>query len=153
MGACVRGRGLGQEALPGARTSACVGRATKRSRTRRCKPRPVGETRLELIERILDAYGLVLLLILVTFVVTMTLPTEGWAGRVVAIAVAGLTAVIALTRSDVRPGRVRLAVAAAAVAIVAAALAKAVSSDGLLDGAFIIDALLLTVTAVTILHR
>ena len=37
------------------------------------------ETRLELVERIGEAYGLVLLLILVTFAVMMTLPPEGWA--------------------------------------------------------------------------
>ena len=40
----------------------------------------------------------------------MTLPPEGWGGRVAAVAVAGLTAIIALTSSDVRPARVRLAV-------------------------------------------
>ena len=81
------------------------------------------------------------------------MPPEGWAGRLTAIVVAGLTAVIALTSSNVRPGRVRLAALAALVAIVAAALANAVSSNGLLGAAFIIDALLLTVAAVTILRR
>jgi hypothetical protein len=40
------------------------------------------ETPLELAERIADAYGLVLLLIIITFVVMMTLPPEGWGGRV-----------------------------------------------------------------------
>ena len=109
--------------------------------------------RLQLIERIGDAYGLVLLLILTTFVVTMTLPPEGWLGRVVAVAVAGLTAVIALTSSDVRSGRVRLAIAAALVAIVSATLAAAVSSDALFGLAFLIDALLLLVAAGTILRR
>jgi hypothetical protein len=125
----------------------------ERSRLRRFRPRPIGETRLELIERVLDAYGLVLVLILVTFVVTLTLPPEGWGGRVAAIAVAGLTAVIALTSSNVRVGRVRVATAAVVIAVVAAALAKAVSSNGLLGVAFIIDALLLTLAAVTILRR
>jgi hypothetical protein len=125
----------------------------ERSRLRRFRPRPIGETRLELIERVLDAYGLVLVLILATFVVTVTLPPEGWGGRVAAIAVAGLTAVIALTSSNVRVGRVRVATAAVVIAVVAAALAKAVSSNGLLGVAFIIDALLLTLAAVTILRR
>jgi hypothetical protein len=122
-------------------------------RPRRFKPRPIGETRLELIERILDAYGLVLVLILITFVVGVTLPPEGWGGRVAAIAVAGLTAVIALTSSNVRPERVRLAILAAVVAVVASALAKAASADGLLGAAFIIDSLLLTAAAVTIMRR
>jgi len=79
---------------------------------------PAGrETQLERVERIADAYGLVLVLILTTFVVTMTLPPEGWGGRVVAIAVSGLTAIIALTSSDVRPARVRLAGGAALAAV------------------------------------
>jgi hypothetical protein len=85
--------------------------------------------------------------------VAMTLPPAGWAGRVVTIAVAGLTAIIALTSSDVRPDRVRLACGAATAAVLAAALARALSSDGLLGVAFLIDGLLLTVAAVTILRR
>ncbi|MGZ4223409.1 MAG: ion channel, partial [Solirubrobacteraceae bacterium] len=97
--------------------------------------------------------GLVLVLILTTFVVTMTLPPQGWGGRVVAVAVAGLSAIIALTSSDVRLGRVRLAVGAALAAILAAVLAQAVSSDALLGAAFVIDSLLLAVAAVTILRR
>lgn len=129
------------------------GEPPERSRPRRFRPRPLGETRLELLQRVLDAYGLVLVLILVTFVVTLTLPPEGWGGRVAAIAVAGLTAVIALTSSNVRVGRVQVATAAVVIAVVAAALAKAVSSNGLLGLAFIIDALLLTLAAITILRR
>ena len=70
-----------------------------------------------------------------------------------AVAVAGLTAIIALTSSDVRPGRVRLAIGAALAAILAAALARAVSSDALLGIAFVVDALLLAVAAITILRR
>jgi hypothetical protein len=114
---------------------------------------PSGETPLELVERIGDAYGLVLILILTTFVVTMTLPPQGWVGRVAAIAVAGLTAIIALTSSEVRLGRVRLAAGAALAAVIATALAKAVSSDALLGAAFVVDALLLAVAAGTILRR
>ena len=83
----------------------------------------------------------------------MTLPPEGWGGRVVAVAVAGLTAIIALTSSDVRLGRVRFAVGAALAAIIAAALARAVSSDALLGIAFVVDSLLLAVAAITILRR
>jgi hypothetical protein len=108
---------------------------------------------LEFVERIGDAYGLVLVLILATFVVTMTLPEQGWGGRVVAVAVAGFTAVIALTSSDVRLGRVRFAVGAALAATIATALARVSSSDLLLGAAFVVDSLLLAVAAVTILRR
>jgi voltage-gated potassium channel Kch len=114
---------------------------------------PVGETPLQLAVRIADAYGLVLLLIITTFVVTMTLPPEGWGGRLAAVAVTGLTAIIALTSSDVRLARVRRAIGAALAAVVAAALAESISSDALLGVGFIIDSLLLAVAAVTILRR
>jgi voltage-gated potassium channel Kch len=123
------------------------------TRKRRFARRPRRETPLELVERISDAYGLVLVLILTTFVVTMTLPPEGWGGRVAAIAVAGLTAIISLTSSGARPERVRLAIGVGLLAVVAAAVAKPVSSDVLLGVAFVIDSLLLAVAAVTILRR
>ena len=129
------------------------GEPPDRSRPRRFRPRPIGETRLELIERSAGADGLVLVLILVTFVVTVTLPPTGWGGRVAATGVAGLTAVIALTSSNVRLARVRLAAGTALAAVIATVLAKAASSDTLLGIAFIVDALLLTVAAVTIMHR
>jgi Ion channel len=129
------------------------GKGSRAARARRLAHQPSAETRLQVIQRIGDAYGLVLFLILTTFVVTMTLPPHGWLGRVAAVAVAGLTAVIALTSSDVRSGRVRLATLAALVAIIAATLAAAVSSDALLGLAFLIDALLLLVAAGTILRR
>ena len=111
------------------------------------------ETPLELAERIADAYGLVLLLIIITFVVMMTLPPEGWGGRVAAVAVAALTAMVAFTSSDVRPARVRLAVVVGGLAIAAAALARAISSDRLVGLAFGAVAIMLAIAAVTILRR
>src|SRR3954447_12529977 len=111
------------------------------------------ETRLEYLERIGDAYGLVLVLILTTFVVTMTLPPEGWFGRVAAVGFAGLTAIIALTSSDVRLERVRLASVAAVVAVVAATIARGADAQALLGVAFAIDGVLLAFAAATILRR
>jgi hypothetical protein len=111
------------------------------------------ETPLELAERIADAYGLVLVLIIITFVVMMTLPPEGWGGRVAAVAVAALTAMVAFTSSDVRPTRVRLAVVVGGVAVAAAALARAISSDRLVGLAFGAVAIMLAIAAVTILRR
>ena len=115
--------------------------------------RPHRETPLELAERIGDAYGLVLLLILTTFVVMMTLPPEGWGGRVAAVTAAVLTAVIAFTSSDVRPSRVRLAVLVAAAAVLAAAIAKLSDSQQVLGAAFVAASILLAIAAVTILQR
>ena len=117
----------GKEPLGSARTSRGAGRARKAC-GRLGRFRHPRETRLELVERIGEAYGLVLLLILVTFAVMMTLPPEGWGGRVAAVAVAGLTAVIGLTSSDVRAARVRLAVVIAVAAVAAALIGQAVSS-------------------------
>jgi hypothetical protein len=114
---------------------------------------PSGETWFQRAERIADAYGLVLVLILSTFVVTVTLPPEGWAGRVAAIAVAGLTALVALTSSDVPLERVRLAALAAIVATLAAIVGKFVSSSGVLGVGFIIVSVLLAIAAYTILRR
>lgn len=104
-------------------------------------------------ERIADAYGLVLTLILVTFVVVATLPPQGWGGRVVAVAIACATAVLGLTSSAVRPERVRRAVLAGVIAVVCATLARVLDWRAPLGVAFLITAILLTVAAVTILRR
>ena len=111
------------------------------------------ETPLELAERIGDAYGLVLLLIAITFVVMMTLPPEGCGGRVAAVAIDGITAIVAFTSSDVRRARVRLAGVIAGLAVAAAAVAAATSSDRLLGIAFGVVAIMLAIAAVTILRR
>ena len=111
------------------------------------------ETLLELAQRIGDAYGLVLVLILITFAVMMTLPPEGWGGRVTAVAVAGLTAIVAFTSSDVRPGRVRLAVVVAVAAVAVALIAEAIPSERLVGVAFGAVSILLAIAAVTILRR
>jgi Ion channel len=115
--------------------------------------RPPGETWIQRAERIADAYGLVLVLILTTFVVTVTLPPHGWAGRVAATAIAGATAVIALISSDVRLERIRLAALAAGVATVTAILAKVFEARPVLGVGFIIDSVLLAIAAGTILRR
>ena len=111
------------------------------------------ESLLGRAERIADAYGLVLALILATFVVVATLPPQGWGGRVVAAAVASLTAVVALQSSGVREERVRLAVLAGIVCTGAAALARLLEWRGLLIVSFLGTAVLLTIAAVTILRR
>jgi hypothetical protein len=106
-----------------------------------------------LAQRIADAYGVVLLLILITFGVMMTLPPEGWGGRVTAVAVAGLTAIVAFTSSDVRSGRVRLATVVVVAAVVTAIIAERIPSERLLGVAFSAVSVLLAIAAVTILRR
>lgn len=100
-----------------------------------------------------NTYALVLALILITFAVMMTLPPEGWGGRVAAVAAGGLTAIVAFTGSDVRPGRVRLAVVVAVAAVLLAVIAELIVSEGRLLGvAFFAVSILLAVAAVTILR-
>jgi hypothetical protein len=124
------------------------------SRPRRFTSRWLGkETRLERAARIADAYGLVLFLILTTFVVTLALPPTGWGGRVAAIATAGITSVVAFTSSEVAPRRVHAAVVIAGAATAAAAVAKGASSDALLGAAFVTTGLLLATAAGVILRR
>jgi voltage-gated potassium channel Kch len=108
---------------------------------------------VQFVERIGDAYGLVLLLIVVAFVVTVTLPPYGWLGRVAAIAVTGLAAIAALTSSNVALARVRVASCAAAVAVVLAVLAKPLASPLLLGAAFVVASLLLASATYAILRR
>jgi len=112
-----------------------------------------GETSLQRIERIGEAYGLVLVLVMTTFVVTVTLPPQGWFGRVLAAVVTGATAIVALTSSDVRTERVRLAFTTASVAVVLAVLARVFTSGRLLGVAFLIDAILLGAAVMTVLRR
>ncbi len=111
------------------------------------------ETLIELAQRIGNVYGFVLVLILITFAVMMTLPPEGWGGRVTAVAVAGLTAIAAFTSSDVRPGRVRLAVVVAVAAVVVAFIAEGIPSERLVGVPFGAISVLLAIAAITILRR
>ena len=111
------------------------------------------ESLLARAERIADAYGLVLTLILITFVSVATLPPQGWGGRVAAVAVASLTSVVALTSSGVRHERVRGAVALGVVCTVCALLGRILDARGFLIAAFFGTAILLTIAAVTILRR
>jgi hypothetical protein len=111
------------------------------------------ETRLQVAARIGDAYGLVLILTLTTFLVTMTLPEEGWGGRVAAVAAAVVTSLVAFKSSDVSAARMRLAVVAAAAAVTAVLISAAASSDAWIGVAFVIASLLLAVSAGTILRR
>jgi hypothetical protein len=111
------------------------------------------ETRLELAGRIADAYGLVLTLILTTFVVTMTLPPKGAGGRIATVAMAAVTAGVAFRSSGVRPPRQRLAGAIAAAAVAAAVIAELVSSSRLLGAAFGAVSILLAIAAGTMLRR
>jgi hypothetical protein len=99
-----------------------------------------------------DAYGLSLLLTLVTVLLTSMLPHDNWA-RVVAVASVAITSVVGLASSRVSQRSLRTAVGASAVAVVASGVYAATDSKLTLIVAFVVTVGLLLVTAVTILGR
>jgi hypothetical protein len=99
-----------------------------------------------------DAYGLALLLTLATFLVTSMLP-HGNGSLVVGVVLVGVTSLVGLASSDVSRKELKIVtdIAVASVALAVAGLAFDVT--GLLDGAIVIAACLLFLTAMTILGR
>jgi Ion channel len=78
-------------------------------------------------EKVRDAFGLVFVLVLATYVLTSLLANHGWSAVVLTIATSA-TSIIALTSSHARPGVVRGAILLSALTIGLAAIA-AVSDD------------------------
>jgi hypothetical protein len=73
-------------------------------------------------------YGLLLGLVLLTFVLIEALPSSDWA-RLVTTTVQGLTLLVALRTSDTRPGLVRAAAVLVAVSLIVALAAAVVGGD------------------------
>lgn len=103
-------------------------------------------------ERFSDAYGLVLLLTMATFLALSLLPSTQWA-RVVGIALASATGLVGLESSSVSLDRLRAARMAAAVAIALAIVAGSLNEKWVIAAATLVAMSLLTVSAVTILRR
>ena len=103
-------------------------------------------------EKVRDAFGLVFLLVLATYVLTSLLDNHGWAAVVLTCATSA-TSVIALTSSHVRPGLVRGAIALSGLTIGLGAIA-AVSGDRLwLNLASVVQITLLAVAMGAVLQR
>jgi hypothetical protein len=102
--------------------------------------------------KISNAYGLALLLTLLTFLVTSMLPHDDWA-RIVAVSLVGLTAMVGLASSGIRHPRLHFALIVSLLAVGAATLSALFDAPGLMSAAFCVDALLLLVTGATILSR
>ena len=68
-------------------------------------------------ERISDAYGLVLVLVLTTYVLASLLSNHGWSGVILTLS-ASATSVIALTSSEAHRLTVRAAIVLSALAVV-----------------------------------
>jgi hypothetical protein len=103
-------------------------------------------------ERVSDAYGLVLLLVLTTYVLASLLPNHGWSALVLTVA-ASTTSVVALTSSEARRATVRGAILLSALAVLLS-FVTAISDDRTwLNIASFIEIGLLTVASLAILRR
>ena len=102
--------------------------------------------------RVSDAYGLVLLLTLLTFMVLSMLPNSSWS-RALGVAMSGFTSIIGLTSSQVPRRLVRRAVAIVGVAVLLALVSATATLDLGMAIAQTLTALLMIITALTILKR
>jgi hypothetical protein len=105
---------------------------------------------LDVADRITDAYGLVLLLVMATVVFASLLPGTGW-GAVLTVVACNMTALVALTTSRAPMARVKRAIGVLAVTSGLAALSAVLGIDSLLALAYCGAVLLLAVAMATVL--
>jgi hypothetical protein len=103
-------------------------------------------------ERVRDAFGLVLALVLLTYVLASLLSNRGWSA-VVLILATSLTSVVALVSSHVRVGTVRASLWLSALTIALAVAAAASGERTLLNLASVIQICLLAVAMTAVLWR
>jgi hypothetical protein len=103
-------------------------------------------------ERARDAFGLVLLLILTTYVLASVLPNHGWSAVLLTIVI-GATSVVALTSSHARPIFARRALILAVIATALATVSAAFGGRLGLNAANFIEIGLLVVAMAAVLRR
>jgi hypothetical protein len=118
--------------------------AARRARTR--------ERWLQRAERVSDAFGLVFLLVITTYVLTSLLSNHGWAAVVLTLATSA-TSVVALTSSHARAGMVRLAVLLSGLTIALAIIGASFGGHTWLNLASIVQVSLLAVAMAAVLRR
>ncbi len=107
---------------------------------------------LERAERVRDAFGLVLFLVLLTYVLASLLDNRGWSAVVLTLA-ASTTSVVALVSSHVRDGFVRSSLWLSGLAVLLAVIAAAADSQTLLNIASLIEICLLAFAMAAVLWR
>jgi hypothetical protein len=107
---------------------------------------------LQRAERVSDAFGLVLLLVLTTYVLTSLLSNRGWSAVILTVATSA-TSVVALTSSHANPRLVRTAIWLSALTILLAALAAASGGRTWLNFASVVQISLLTIAMGAVLRR
>jgi Ion channel len=116
---------------------------------------PAGMNRerwLQRAQRASDAFGLVLLLVLTTYVLASVLSNRGW-GAVLLTLVTGATSVVALTSSHARPIMIRRALVVAVVATALAFVSAAFGGRLWLNAANFLEIGLLAVAMAAVLRR
>jgi Ion channel len=103
-------------------------------------------------ERVRDAFGLVLALVLATYVLTSLLSNRGWSAVVLTVATS-VTSVVALTSSHANPRLVRSAIWLSGLTIVLAAIAALSGARIWLNFASVIQITLLTIAMGAVLRR
>jgi Ion channel len=102
-------------------------------------------------ERIANAFGFVLILVLAAYVLASLTPAHGWTGALTALVASG-AAVVALGGAEARPIILRGAFLLAVAAVVLAALAAITDDEWLLGASGLITAFLLLVAAGAVLR-
>jgi voltage-gated potassium channel Kch len=113
---------------------------------------PGGERWLARAERVSDAFGLVFVLVLVTYVLTSLLGNSGWSSVLVMLGVS-TTSVVALTSSHVKPHWVHLAIYLSGLGVLMAVIAAASGNDDWLDVGALAQVLLLAAAMAAVLIR
>lgn len=103
-------------------------------------------------ERVRDAFGLVLVLVLLTYVLVSLLENHGWSA-VVLILATSITSIVALTSSHVRPRAVHLAIWLSALTVLFAATAAVTGEKTLLNVGSLIQICLLAFAMAAVLWR
>jgi len=113
---------------------------------------PGGERWLKRAERVSDAFGLVLLLVLVTFVLTSLIDNTGW-GAVLIMTATSATSIVALTSSTAPPHYVHVAIYLSAVSLLLSAVTAVTDATLWLNFGAIIQVTLLAIAMVSVLIR
>lgn len=103
-------------------------------------------------ERVSDAFGLVLVLVLITYVLTSLLENRGW-DAVILIVATSMTTVVALISSHARSRLIRIAVVLSALTVALAAIGAASGGHTWLNFASLVQVLLLTLAMGAVLRR
>jgi Ion channel len=111
-----------------------------------------GEHWVRRAESFSDAFGLVFLLVLLTYVLTSLLNNRGWSAVLLTLATSA-TSIVALTSSHARPGLVRSALWLSGLTVLLAIVAAASDEHSWLNLASAVQITLLAVAMGAVLHR